>query len=273
MKKLSFSIQTAEDTLSPRAAREQLGSMLSVLAKLRFDGVELMPYDCGKLGSSEVSELVKSHGLRLSAVGTGILYAKRGLSIADTRKNARETAIRSVTGFLDFADKCGAPILIIGLVRGRVPERYSRLKYMKLFRETVERIAESARDRSMMLVVEPINRYETNVINTVEDALIFEKELQHDNVKIMVDTFHMNIEERDIGEAIIKGGDRIKHVHLADSNRLAPGLGHIDFRGIINCLNRINYEGYLSAEIMLKPTFEEAAEHTIRKISELLTDM
>jgi sugar phosphate isomerase/epimerase len=272
MKKLSFSIQTSEGTLRPRAAREQLGSMLSMLAKLRFDGVELMPYDCSKLGSREVSELIKSYGLGLSAVGTGILYAKRGLSIADTRKNARETAIKLVNEFLDFASKCGAPILIIGLVRGKVPERCSSQKYMQLFRESVEKIAESAYDRSMILVVEPINRYETNVINTVEDALEFEKKLQHENVKILVDTFHMNIEERDISEAIMKGGNRIKHVHLADSNRLAPGLGHIDFREIINSLDRIDYEGYLSAEVVPKPTLEEAAEYTMKMISTLLTN-
>jgi sugar phosphate isomerase/epimerase len=272
MKKLSFSIQTAEGTLRPRAAREQLGSMLSILAKLRFDGVELMPYDCIKLGDREVSELLKSYGLGLSAVGTGILYVKRGLSIADTRKNVRETAIKLVNGFLDFAGKCGAPVLIIGLVRGKIPDRCSSRKYLQLFRESVERIAESAHDRSMILVVEPINRYETNVINTIEDAIEFEKNLQHDNVKILIDTFHMNIEERDISEAIIRGGNRIKHVHLADSNRLAPGLGHIDFRKVINSLDRIDYEGYLSAEVMLKPSFEQAAEYTIRRINKLLTN-
>lgn len=260
MMKLSFSVQTVEDRFDGDTARNDLRKELSKLAELKFDGIELMPYDCSKLGPKETVELIRSYSLELSAVGTGILYVKRGLSLTDLDKNTRDAAVKAITEFADFAEKCNSSILIIGLIRGKAPKDAPNKKVLELLHQSVEQCAKVAADKGLVLVVEPINRYETNLINTVEEALRFTDQIKYDNVRIMVDTFHMNIEERDISEAILGASGRIAHVHLADSNRLAPGLGHIDFGKIVDSLRGISYQGYLSAEIMLKPDFETAAE-------------
>jgi len=268
--KLSFSIQTAEDTFDCDTARDDLRKSVDKLAELNFDGIELMPYDCAKLGAKEISELIKSYDLELSAVGTGILYVKRGLSLTDPEKSVRDAAIKAVTEFAEFAEKCNSSILIIGLIRGKAPKDAPNEKVLELLRQSVEQCAKVAADRGLVLAVEPINRYETNLINTAEEAMRFSDQIKYDNVKMLVDTFHMNIEERDICGAILRASGRIAHVHLADSNRLAPGLGHIDFVGIIDSLRRIGYRGYLSAEVMPKPSFEKAAEYASRNMKEVL---
>jgi sugar phosphate isomerase/epimerase len=268
--KLSFSLQTTEGETDDIAARVELRKAVSKLAELRFDGIELLPYDCAKLGARETSDLIKSYDLELSAVGTGILYVKRGLSLTDPDRNVRDSAIKAVTEFADFAQKCDSSILIIGLIRGKAPKNIPTERFLELLQQSIESCARVAADKGLMLAVEPINRYETNMINTVEEALKLIDQISYDNVKIMVDTFHMNIEERDIDEAILKAHDKIAHVHLADSNRLAPGLGHIDFRKVVDSLKRIDYRRYLSAEVMLKPSFEEAVDIASRNVRKIL---
>jgi sugar phosphate isomerase/epimerase len=271
--KLSFSVQTTEGETDGIAARVELEKAAGKLAELRYDGIELLPYDCAKLGYRETSELINSYDLELSAVGTGILYVKRGLSLTDPDDKVRDSAIKAVIEFADFAQKCDSSILIIGLIRGKAPKEASNEQYLKLLRQSIETCAGVAADKGLLLAVEPINRYETNMINTVEEALKLTEQVKYDNVKVMVDTFHMNIEERDTNEAILRARDKIAHVHLADNNRLAPGLGHVDFRKVVNSLKRISYRRYLSAEIMLKPSFEEAADIASRNVRRILGEL
>jgi len=86
---------------------------------------------------------------------------------------------------------------------------------------------------------------------------------------MLIDTFHMNIEEVSIYESIIKAKDYITHVHLADSNRWAPGSGHLDFAKIIKTLEEINYKGYLSAEILPLPDADRAARLTVEHLKKI----
>ncbi|HEX9244582.1 MAG TPA: sugar phosphate isomerase/epimerase, partial [bacterium] len=94
--------------------------------------------------------------------------------------------------------------------------------------------------------------------------------LGEENVGVLPDTFHMNIEEPDISEALRRARPRLWHVHAADSNRRAPGSGHLDFRSLIADLGALEYGGALSAEILQLPSFEAAAAQTIGTLAPLL---
>ncbi|MBM3703329.1 MAG: TIM barrel protein, partial [Actinobacteria bacterium] len=100
------------------------------------------------------------------------------------------------------------------------------------------------------MFLEPINRYEINFINTMEEGYRFIEKVAEDNLLLLIDTFHMNIEEPSTTQSIKNFGSLIGHIHIADSNRKAPGLGHIDFLSIIAQLMKINYRSFLSAEII-----------------------
>jgi len=113
-------------------------------------------------------------------------------------------------------------------------------------------LAKYASDYNIELLIEPLNRYSTPVCTEVEDAKYIIDLINQENVGMLLDTFHMNIEEDSIHDAIIRSNTMLKHVHISDNNRKMPGLAHIDFKSIIVALKKIKYSKYLTFE----PTFQ-----------------
>ena len=128
----------------------------------------------------------------------------------------------------------------------------------------------TARPHNIRLAIEPINRYETNLINTVADALDVINQVGADNLGVLFDTFHANIEEPNIAVSLRACGSRLFHVHVADSNRWYPGAGHIDFARVIATLREMKYAGWISAEILPKPDIPRAAEQAMRTMKPLV---
>jgi sugar phosphate isomerase/epimerase len=114
-----------------------------------------------------------------------------------------------------------------------------------------------------VLLYEPLNRYETNLFNRQGDAAAWLESLGLLNVRLLCDLFHMNIEEADIAASLVAAGRWVGHVHWADSNRQAMGLGHTDTGPVVASLRGIGYEGFLSAEVFPLPTAMDAARQTI----------
>jgi D-psicose/D-tagatose/L-ribulose 3-epimerase len=110
----------------------------------------------------------------------------------------------------------------------------------------MEELCKFASDHGVMLVLEPLNRYSTPYCATAGDALAIAKHV--DSLGILLDTFHMNIEEDSFEKAIQTAGGFLKYTHFADNNRKMPGSGHIDFATIIRCLKDAGYNGYASFE-------------------------
>lgn len=105
-----------------------------------------------------------------------------------------------------------------------------------------------ASDHGVKLVLEPLNRYSTPHCSTAKDALAIVRDVNSDSLGILLDTFHMNIEEDSFEDAIRTADGYLKHTHFADNNRKMPGFGHIDFSTIIRCLRENSYGGYVSFE-------------------------
>src|SRR5262249_32013255 len=113
------------------------------------------------------------------------------------------------------------------------------------------------------LLYEPLNRYEANLLNRVDDSLSFLNGLRTKNVKLLCDLFHMNIEEASIADALRRAGRQLGHVHFADSNRHAIGFGHTDVGRVAQALRDAAYEGYVSGEVLPLPDGDTAAQQTI----------
>jgi sugar phosphate isomerase/epimerase len=109
-------------------------------------------------------------------------------------------------------------------------------------------LARYARARSITLAIEPLNRYESFLVTDLVKAKQFVHDVDVDNLKIHLDTFHMNIEEKDLAEVVFEAGDLLVSMHLSDSNRETPGCGHTDFSGIMESLQKISFQGYLVLE-------------------------
>ena len=126
-----------------------------------------------------------------------------------------------------------------------------------------------AEEKKVLLLLEPINRYETNVINTLAEGSDLIREIESQHLKLIPDTFHMNIEERSLEESIVDAGAYIGYIHFADSNRLSPGWGHIDFFKIVSALKKTNYIGAVGIEVLPQPDDYSAAEQAIRYLNSM----
>jgi sugar phosphate isomerase/epimerase len=126
--------------------------------------------------------------------------------------------------------------------------------------------ANTAASHNVPFIYEPLNRYESNLINRQADALTFLDSRAIPNTVILADLFHMNIEEPDLPAALRAIAPRLGHVHFADSNRQAIGHGHTNPAPILATLREISYSGYLSAEILPLPNPETAAQHFLTSL-------
>ncbi|MHB9071061.1 MAG: TIM barrel protein [Sedimentisphaerales bacterium] len=237
-------------------------SSCSKAAVAGFDAVDLIIASSDSIKADVVEKVLAKYGLRLGAVGTGAGFVCKGLSLTCPDKVIRQEAIKYIAGTIDFAGKFGASV-IIGSMQGRIDKNTDRASAYLWLKEGISYLAEKAEKSKIILLFEPLNRYETNVINKLEDAIKVLNLRDFSNFKLLADTFHMNIEEQNISEAFRKAGGAIAYVHIADSNRCAAGLGHLNFYEIAKALKTINYNGFISAEILPYPDEQYAAMKTI----------
>lgn len=253
--------QVPEALAGPFVLRSPLPEAFATASAIGFDAVELFLPGPDFVSVDEVKSLAAAHGLAIAAVGTGAGMLRYGLTITDADEDRRDAALNYVFEMIDFAGRLGAPA-ILGSMQGRgaVDSLASGLRLC----------GERAKKHGMPFIFEPLNRYETNLFNRLGDAAKFLELHDLQNVVLLADLFHMNIEERDLAAAIRDAGRHIGHVHFADSNRQAMGFGHTDPGRVIEALREIQYSGYLSAEIFPLPDPETAARQTISSIRSLL---
>lgn len=267
--KTSLVVSTPGARFSALVFRDSFSNSLARAASLGFDGVELAVRDPRLVNPAEIARLAEEHRLKVCAIGTGQAYGEDGLSFTDPDPSVRERAIHRIREHLALAGELRA-IVILGLIRGKRPPEMPEAEARRLMICGFEACAEAAAKLGVDMVIEPINRDETNLLNTVGETLEVLDELGSPHLGILLDTFHMNIEEPSIAESIRAAGNRIKHVHAADSNRWAPGFGHLDFHGIVRELRESGYEGFLSAEILPYPDPDTAARRAVETLAEAL---
>jgi sugar phosphate isomerase/epimerase len=233
---------------------------MSQARQLGFDAIEIFPPDAETLRHLFLSKPLADNGLSVAAVGTGAGWVKHRLQLADEDAAIRARAMDFIRSIIDCAAELGAPA-IIGSMQGRSSQAVNREMARALLKDGLAELGEHARKSGIVLLFEPLNRYETDQANTLEQGLAIIDGLN--NVRLLADWFHMNIEEADMAAAIRKAGTAIGHIHFADSNRMAVGLGHLDIHPLMNALDDIGYNGYLSAEVFSKPDAFAAAKQTI----------
>jgi len=219
---------------------------LSKVARAGFTAVELAITDPAKVNRDEVAEALREVGLRFVSITTGQAAGIEGLSLSSPDESVRERAVARIKAHMEFARPFGA-VVIVGSLRGADGDR-------RLLVESLRECA--AHDPEVKLAFEPLNRYETRLVNTVAEALELIEEVGAENLGILFDTFHANIEEPRFGDSIRVVGKRLFHVHLADSNRWVPGAGHLPFGEVLRALEGIDYRGGLILECFPKPSPE-----------------
>lgn len=273
--KLSLAIQTPEVApLVPVALLTgTFEEKLAKAARLGVAGVELMTADPARLDAAAIRRSLEGHGLQAAAIGSGAVALAAGLTLLHAERDKALAARRRLHELIALAAAVGAPLVTIGSFRGRLaaggPD--ARRELVAILQEAG---AEAAR-QGVRIALEPLNRYEADVIHTAEEGLAFLAEVAHPAVGLLLDTYHVNIEERSWCEPFYRllTAGVLWHVHLGDNNRLPPGKGLIDFRRIVRALRDGGYDGFLSAELLAKPDPDTAAEETVRYMRGLLRDL
>ena len=217
-----------------------------------FDGIELSHFPM-----IEAAEEAVRDGVPVSAMCSG----HRGWFIDPDPEQVR-ACLEDVKRLLELGAQLEAPLIVVPIYgrtnklpnsgTGRPPEDDERL-WLEGLREATEH----AERVGGTLVVEGINRYENSVSVTVADAVRWARAMASPSVRAMGDVFHMNIEEPDMGAALVEAGEMLAYVHLADSQRLEPGKGHLDFASVFDGLRRLGYDGWASMECNLSGDAEE----------------
>ena len=226
-----------------------------------FDAVEV--FASPDVDAAALRRSLDDNGLKMAAMGTGVGWVLHRLTLTSPDAEVRKKAVGFIESVINLAGSFGAPA-IIGSMQGRHGEGVDKAKAVAYLVECLNPLGEQARKYGVPLLLEPLNRYETNLINTVDDGVSLLGSLTTDNVKLLVDLFHMNIEEADVAAAIRAGADAIAHVHFVDSNRRPAGFGHTNFAPIAAALRDIQFNGYLSAEALPYPDPVAAASRTIQ---------
>jgi sugar phosphate isomerase/epimerase len=227
-----------------------------------FDAVEIFPPSADAIDAAELERQLAANQLAVAAFGTGAGRLLHELTLISPDAATRSQARRFIAALIELGGRFGAPA-IIGSMQGRVACNQDREQSLFWLREALEELGELAAAHKVPLLLEPLNRYETNLLNRLDQTITFLETLTTRNVRILADLFHMNIEEADLGAALREAGERVGHIHFADSNRRAIGFGHTDIAPIMAALREIGYTGYLSAEIFPLPSADEAARQTI----------
>lgn len=239
--------------------RDDLCRCVDRAAAMGYDGVELALLHASQVNVAEMKRRLAATGLEVPCVSSGQVFAADHLYFTHPDAWVRDAAVERIVGMIQLAAEFGAKVNT-GRVRGLIHEGETRATATNRYLECLHRCADVAEPLGVELIVEPVNRYEVNFINNCEEGLELVKQSARPCVRLMPDLFHMNIEDASFREAFESARDYISYVHVADSNRLAPGWGHMPFDEVFSILRNIGYDGYLTAEILPKPDPDQAAK-------------
>jgi sugar phosphate isomerase/epimerase len=266
--KLSIVLSTHAAQFQAVAFKGDFEANVARIAGWGYDGVELAIRDPRLVDGDELERVVSAHGLVVPAIGTGQAWGEEGLSFTSDDPAVRAAAVERIKSHVPLAARFDA-VIILGLIRGITPAGrggpagQAHEQSMSYLVAALQECAAVAARTGVRFALEPLNRYETDLVHTVADGLDLIERVGAGNLGLLLDTFHMNIEEPVIEEGIRACGDRVFHFHVADSNRWYPGAAHLDFKSILGTLSATGYQDYVSGEFMPLPDADTAAERGI----------
>ena len=244
------------------------GDYCALCRKAKAAGMDVLEIGAGDLvgmSDTELSKLrdtAKELGLEISAN----LGPPRDKDVSSADPEIRKAGIKFLCDIMHQMKKIDCKILI-GALYNCWPYDFVDLDKEALWARAVEgmkAVGDEADRLGITIALEVLNRFEGYLLNTAAEGAAFVREVDVPAVRLMLDTFHMNIEEDDLAAAIRAAGPRIAHVHVDDTNRLQPGTGHMDFAGVFAALGEVGYDGWLTFECRLRGRPEEALPASTR---------
>lgn len=265
MTRLSYIIL---DQLSSFDCDDDIRRTLNLLSQCGYEGVEFNITEPLGVDTDSLAKWIADAGLVLASFLTGQAYSEQ-CCLSSPDALARERAVTQLINCLDTARQFDA-LLVIGLLQGlRSDEPNTEIANQRIV-AGLGRVAAEAEAKGVQLIIEPVNHLQVGFNNSVAEVRSLIGRIGSPAIKPMVDTIHMNIEERSLTQPILECGTQLAHVHLCESNGSHFGTGHIDFASVLRVLDEIEYDRFASVKIYRGTKLEQDARSAIEYIRSVM---
>ncbi len=244
---LAYPVATPEITEKYMGLHGDFAHNIQALTHVGFQAVELFTCNPGSIDAAGIESILVNHSMQVAAVGTSHLLNRDGLSLMGAGQQQCAAAIKRIHSVILFAAKFRAPVSI-GKFRGNMSEP-GNPKELKKLAGTLKGICAFAADQGIDILIEPQNRASINNINSVAEACHLIDAVDLPNLRLHLDTYHLDLTEDDPADSIGFAQGKIGFIHLSDSDRKIPGEGSIDLCAMLKALSAQSYGGALSFEI------------------------
>ncbi|PAV28347.1 hypothetical protein CIL05_17075 [Virgibacillus profundi] len=262
--KLAYMYATPDVTHSEvTAVQGDMAEVLFRIKKMGYTGVEFLVRDPRELDQKKLRNIVRDLELDVPAICTGEVYGEDMVSFADSDSRVRKEAIDRMKACLQMAETYDS-MVNVGRLRGRFTANIPKEMTVKWVKEAIIECAEAY--PHVPIVMEPVNRNHANYLLTAKEMHAFVKEIDLNNVGIMLDLEHMLTEGEILSDTIQNVEPYFWHFHVCDSNRFPPGVGDYDFNIIMMILKQFNYNKYITIESFQKPNSSLAIERSYQTL-------
>lgn len=246
---------------------QRVRETLALLKECGYAGVEVNLTDSPALDLDRLERWLDELDLVIPSFLTGEAYGQ-GLCLSSPDPAIRQKTVNRLVGYLEVAQRFKA-ILVVGLLQGLLSDEPDVAAAQARIRGCFRQLAAQAEAQGVEVVVEPVNHLQVGFNNSVAEVRRLVAEVGSPALKPMVDTIHMNVEERSLVEPILECGSSLRHVHLCESNGSLLGSGHLDFAAVLGALDRIGYDGFASVKVYRGAGLEDAAPASLRYLRRL----
>lgn len=264
---------TISDCVGPYSQCVLKGDILQCIdhaKRLGYEGVEMHMRNAKLNDYHRIKEYADCLEMKVTGIGTGMACYADGHYLTNPDKAARKEAQQVLIDFLEAANILGDTVVLFGLMKGPLPNPRERELYKDILFESLQPVIEAAEKFGNDLTIEAINRFQADYLWSADETLEFVNRFDSRRATIHLDTFHINIEDKDMERAIRICKDRIGYFHVSDSDRAHPGHGHFDFEKCIEVLYDIGYDGVLGHEYNADPDPVTAAVNGYQFIKQYL---
>ncbi len=267
--RLGCTVSTYPTKFGPIAFKDgNLKNNFEIMRKYGFTGVDLFVNSTSPEVMREYKNIMAEYDIKM-ATYLAIFLAENGVKLSESDPVKRVKNLELVKAQLDNARFFEARGLAMGFIRGGYEEgKEEKSDALKRIAEALKELGEYADSIGTKILLEPINRYEINTINSAIEGADFINSNNLKGIGLLIDAFHMNIEDKNIGDSIRYCGKHAVNMHMADSNRYALGEGHLNMKEVLVALNDIKFDGFLTLEAFINNPEKELAQtrEVLRKL-------
>jgi D-psicose/D-tagatose/L-ribulose 3-epimerase len=227
-----------------------LEKTMEFVAKTGYDGIEIRAA-VDDYNWNDIRKHAKNLDLEISGLTGDTGWPNEEQDLANASADNRKKAVAYFERQIEAVKEVGGEYLVVcPSAVGKTAPMGAPGEDWKWSVDSVQKLTRKAEELDITLVIEPLNRYESCLVNTGAQGVSFVEEVNHPKVKMLLDSYHMNIEDPDLESPFLDAGNKLHILHVADSNRQAIGRGHIDFAPFISGIKKAEFDGYVVVEAM-----------------------